>query len=149
MKHKFALGILLLTLLTFSLHAEANNLGLGIILGEPTGLSGKMYLSGNTAIDAAASWSFRNDNFYFHADYLRHFPGLLGRDLEPLTPYAGLGGLLYVHEDPMLGVRFPLGLSLFIPDTQFEVFLELGPGLLLIPETDFDFTGGIGARYYF
>jgi hypothetical protein len=54
-----------------------------------------------------------------------------------------------LSDNPAFGARIPLGLSFFIPDTQLELFLEIGPALLLIPETDFDFTGGIGARYYF
>jgi hypothetical protein len=30
-----------------------------------------------------------------------------------------------------------------------EIFLEIVPGLDLIPGTDFDLDGAIGARYYF
>lgn len=149
MKRKIIFVFLLVFTVGFAAQAADNSIGAGILLGEPTGLSAKMYISKNDAVDAAASWSFKNDVLYLHADYLRHFPGLFGRDLDPLTPYAGLGALLQLSDNPAVGLRFPVGLSLFIPDTQFEVFLEIGPAFLLIPETDFDFTGGIGARYYF
>lgn len=146
--------ILVITLVLFSL-ASVNafsadgNLGLGIIVGEPTGVSGKLYLSGNDALDAAASWSFVNELLYVQADYIRHFPGALGRDLEPLTPYLGIGGLVILSDNLAVGARAPIGLSFFIPDTSFEIFLELGPSLLIIPETDFEFNGGLGIRYYF
>lgn len=149
MKCKSVLVFLLLTMVVFAAPAADNSIGAGFMLGEPTGISAKMYISKNDALDAAASWSFKNDLLYLHVDYLRHYPGLFGRDLDPLTPYTGFGALVQLSDNPAFGARIPLGLSFFIPDTQLELFLEIGPALLLIPETDFDFTGGIGARYYF
>src|SRR5215472_7883144 len=37
---------------------RAGSFGLGILAGEPTSLSGKLWLSATTAIDAGAGWSF-------------------------------------------------------------------------------------------
>ena len=48
-------------------------LGLGIILGEPTGISFKSWLSTTTAFDMAAAWSFVDeDALHLHGDYLVH-----------------------------------------------------------------------------
>ena len=45
--------------------------GLGVMIGEPTGISGKYWLSPANAIDFAVAWSFANDaNFHLHTDYL-------------------------------------------------------------------------------
>ena len=49
--------------------AQVEGLGIGIIVGEPTGICGKLWLSGRTAIDGAAAWSFnKNGNLHLHAD---------------------------------------------------------------------------------
>jgi hypothetical protein len=50
--------------------------GLGIMFGQPTGLSGKYYLGGDTAIDFGLAnyyrYRYRDDHaFHLHAD----FPG--------------------------------------------------------------------------
>jgi hypothetical protein len=55
--------ILVLTLIFLSLPGggvayEKNDFGLGIILGCPTGLSAKLWLSKSSAFDAATAWSF-------------------------------------------------------------------------------------------
>ena len=51
-------------------HAQ-DGIGLGVILGEPTGFTFKTWTSRNTAVDAAAAWSFsENGSFQLHADYL-------------------------------------------------------------------------------
>jgi len=149
MKKRLILVALVPLLLPIFAHGADGDLGVGVILGEPTGLTAKLYLSSNDAVDLAASWSFRSELIYLHADYIRHFPKALGRDLEPLVLYAGIGGLVQLSNNPVVGARFPVGINFFLDDAPFEFFLELGPALLIVPETDFDFTGGIGVRYYF
>ena len=42
---------------------------LGVILGEPTGLSAKYWMSQETALDFGAAWSFKGDGqFHLHVD---------------------------------------------------------------------------------
>jgi hypothetical protein len=43
-------------LFSLNLLAQADGFGVGIILGEPTGLSGKYWLTEKTAVDAAVAW---------------------------------------------------------------------------------------------
>ncbi|TLU81721.1 MAG: hypothetical protein FDX21_08965 [Chlorobium sp.] len=53
-------------------HAR-DGVGLGIIVGEPTGASMKYWVDNTTAIDAALAFSLSDNNpFQFHADYLMH-----------------------------------------------------------------------------
>jgi len=127
----------------------ADNFGIGAVVGEPTGITGKMFLSDSIAVDATLSWSFVKDKFYIHSDYLHHFSGLFGSDVPELLGYTGIGGMIELKEDPEIGVRIPFGLSYTISDTPVELFFEIAPVVLLAPETTVDFTGGIGARYYF
>ena len=49
------------------------NTGIGVMLGEPTGISLKIWNNERTAIDAGLAWSFSGRNaVHLHADYLLH-----------------------------------------------------------------------------
>jgi hypothetical protein len=142
--------------------ARAGSLGLGVIAGEPTGISLKTWLDGRHAVDAALGWSFAGDtSLHLHADYLWHDFGLLrptgvkGR----LPLYYGLGARLKVHadddghhgneDDTVLGVRFPVGVAWVPPSAPLDVFLEIAPVLDLLPGTDLNLNAAIGVRYWF
>ena len=58
-----------------SAHAQrGGDFGLGLIIGDPTGLSGKGFVSETNAIDFAVGFSFiHGDHLQLHADYLWHF----------------------------------------------------------------------------
>lgn len=123
--------------------------GLGIIVGEPTGVSGKMKLSDANAVDAAIGWSFINYGaMHLHADYLYNVVKI-GHDF-PL--YAGVGGRLKLSsgkDDSRLGVRIPIGV-VYQPSTKpFDMFIETVPMLNITPKTDFDWNAAAGVRYYF
>ena len=58
--------------------SQDRGFGAGIILGEPTGLSAKSWLSQQNAIDLGLAYSFRHRGyFHLHADYLWHFPDVI------------------------------------------------------------------------
>ena len=67
---------------------------------------------------------------------------------------AGLKGRYYTQEAESnvagklgLGFRFPIGARwFFLP--RFELFGEMGPGILLFPLTQFEMDIGIGLRLY-
>jgi hypothetical protein len=121
--------------------------GLGIILGEPTGLSVKIWQNDNIAYDAAAAWSLGEDGaLHLHADFLQHNYNLLNQDFPV---YYGLGGRVRLEDDPKLGVRIPLGISHKFSETPMDIFFEIVPVLDLVPETSFAMNGAIGIRYYF
>lgn len=137
-------------------------IGLGVILGEPTGVSFKTWIDNRTAIDAAAAWSFsENDSFQFHADYLIH-PFDMPKPPEvrgAVSFYFGIGGRFKLKEsksrdsrnenDDLLGIRFPVGFSHLMAEAPVEFFAELVPVLDVVPDTDADLNAAIGARYYF
>ncbi len=143
--------MLLAMLLTVASSAFAGDFGLGIILGEPTGISFKQWLSERNAIDAAAAWSFGNTSaFHVHMDYLYHGP--LGADMEPggMLYYVGIGGRFKATEgDSRIGVRIPLGLNYVFDNTPIDLFFEIAPILDLVPETEFRMNGSLGLRYFF
>lgn len=139
---------------------EHTPFGLGLILGEPTGLTAKYWLASRWAIDAGVSYSFR-EYFHFYSDSIWHSHTLasqLADEFKDISLYWGIGaGLRIVSKgDPDEGdargnlmVRLPLGLEWLPNDPSIGPFLELVPGMGLVPKTFFDFGGGIGIRYYF
>ena len=127
-----------------NVHAQTS---VGVILGEPTGLSAKMWIGERSSIDLAVAWSFiQNGSIYAHADYQQHFtfPDL---GVDRLLFFVGLGPKFYVGDQLRIGLRIPLGAVYDFGDLPLEVFLELAPGILLFPETRIDGGGGIGIRY--
>lgn len=131
-----------------------NSFGVGIILGEPTGVSAKLWLDRTSALDLAAGWNLREDNFYVHMDYLFHFYRIVLDGGARLPFYAGLGpkfDIDFQGDDTSLtaGLRVPVGFSYLFGGAPLDVFLEIAPTVLLYPSTDIDFGGGIGIRFYF
>ena len=141
------LGIALGSLNTAEAQSRHSNTELGIILGEPTGISLKVWQSDNTAFDAAIAWSFgRHESVHVHADYLRH--NWLDVDKGSLALYYGLGARVLLANESRFGARIPLGLQYILPETRLSLFFEVAPTLNLMPETSFDVNGGIGIRYF-
>jgi hypothetical protein len=119
----------------------------GIILGEPTGLSAKQWIGEGAAFDVAVAWSFADSGaFYVHVDYQQHFDPF-GVDVGRLLAFAGIGGHVYLRNDITVGIRIPLGLVYEFDEVPLEVFLELAPGINLLMETSPHFAGGLGVRY--
>ena len=144
-------GILLLITIFFilSVYSQGEGFGLGVILGEPTGLSAKMWTGEYTAIDAALAWSFLdNGYFHMHADMLMH-SFVIDVNQGQLPFYFGIGAKLDLATNLGLGVRIPLGIAYHFESAPLDIFAEIVPILNLIPATNFDIEGGIGVRYFF
>lgn len=143
--------ILLLCAIFFSLSAvsQGDGIGLGVIIGEPTGLSAKMWTGDHTAIDAALAWSLVGNGYiHLHADMLMH-SFAIEVDQGQLPVYFGIGAKLDLASNLGLGVRVPLGIAYLFESVPIDVFAELVPILNLIPATKFSVEGGIGIRYFF
>ena len=150
MKKILGLLIVLLTFIQINISAQEKGFGLGIILGQPTGVSGKLWTSGENAFDFAAAWSFSKDgNLLLQADYVWHIFRLIPVSSGKLPFYVGVGGRVVFSDEATIGVRVPLGLDYMFSNAPVDIFVELVPILDLAPSTDFDFNGGIGARYWF
>ncbi|MFH1687401.1 MAG: hypothetical protein ABIE70_07755 [bacterium] len=129
------------------------SVGLGVIIGEPTGISFKGWLGSKSAIDAAVAWSFeKHARLHIHADYLLHTFNLIPVEKGRLPMYYGIGGRFTFREDDhddLIGIRFPIGLEYLFDELPLDIFLELVPVLDLAPKTEVDFNGAIGIRYVF
>lgn len=95
MKCKIAIIVLLLTAASANALTQ-DDFGVGVIIGEPTGLSLKYWLDEDYAIDGAAAWSYsENNSFQLHGDYLVHNYDLLGEDELPV--YYGIISFRFDH----------------------------------------------------
>jgi len=132
---------------------------LGVIMGEPTGLSAKYWMSQANAIDFGVAWSFKGEGqFHLHADYLYHKYDIFKVDSGSLPLYFGIGGRLrFDNDDPRfdddndvrLGLRIVLGLEYVVEDYPMSLFFEIAPIMDFVPETEGDINGGLGIRYVF
>jgi hypothetical protein len=153
------LAIALAAMLCYSTAAaDGGSFGLGFIAGEPSGLSAKLWMGGNTALDAAAAWSFIGNTsenstaLDVHADLLFHNFHLINVDRGRLPLYYGIGGRIkFIGDHNRIGIRVPIGLEYIFERNYVDLFLEVVPLFDLTPEPyhGFGINSAIGIRYFF
>lgn len=150
MLRSIPLVVLMAILMCGSLLAQDTGFGLGIIIGEPTGLSFKSWTGSRTAIDGALAWSFDKEAaIHLHWDWLWHNFGAVEAERGDINLYYGIGGRIKFDDDGRAGVRVPLGLGYIFDTAPLDFFLEIVPILDLVPKTDFNLNAAMGMRYYF
>jgi hypothetical protein len=130
--------------------------GVGVMVGNPTGFSYKIFLDDRIGVDAA--FGIDQSELDTHVtllihDYnlLRNSPSFaeLTRDGD-LPVYFGIGPrALFADDDTEFGIRLPLGISYFPHSAPWEGFIEFAPVIRLTPNTGGDFDFALGVRYYF
>ena len=152
MKLKLSVILLIVSLAVNVSAMERKRFGIGVILGEPTGITGKLMLDDNSAIDVGVGWETSNDNkLHIYGDYLYHLYDVIEVPKGKLPIYFG-GGARWVsreNNDDKFGVRIPVGLEYVFEDISLGAFVELVPVVNLTPDTDVDFEAGTGIRYFF
>jgi len=151
---------LLLTILAFGCVLATNatpsraDVGLGLFLGEPTGLDLKLGLGNRSSLDLLLGWTtFGNGRYgYGHVTYL--VTPVVGRGDAVTVPLRlGIGGaLLGPSEDLRFAIRAPLELGLRLRRTPLEFYGEIALAFVLFnPDDDVrvDLQGGVGFRVYF
>lgn len=136
--------------------------GLGLVLGAPAGVTGKVYFDSAHALEfTAAAWAggpWGWDDVYGHLVYLWH-PSVVARQAGYQMPWhIGVGGFVtdggwgwgkddddWTHG----GARFVVGLDLNLTRAPVQFFGDIGVNAALLPSFGWDGTVGAGARYYF
>jgi hypothetical protein len=143
--------IILLLLVSASVFAQKG--AVGIIFGEPTGLSGKINLSQQHSITTGLAWSTVDDKYiHIHADYLWNWKPIvkiLSNSItpSPITLYIGTGiRFRSLQTDSRLGIRGVAGCEYDMKPVPFEIFAEVAPIMDMLPKTELKFNGGIGLR---
>lgn len=129
-------------------------LGVGVGFGEPTAVTGYYSLGRRFAVDAALGMqSFEAHHLAGHSDVLALFGGDSARHTAGAF-YVGLG-LFFVrfYDDVFAGMRFPLGVAIFIPDARLQIFGEVSMQILVAspyetPRNE-DFQAAVGIRFFF
>ena len=144
-------SMIALILIFFSLSSLANELGLGISIGNPTGLNGKYWLEKTKAIDGGLAWAIgKKTSLSMHSDYLFHKnAAFYFNDIYTLDLYYGLGARMAFSDDIELGIRVPVGLAHRLENAAADVFFEGAPIVDLIARTGLELHLLLGARYYF
>lgn len=139
--------------LTEKVQAQANddgsgNFGIGLMFGEPSGVTVKSWFGRRSAFDIGTAWSLsgRNEAVHLHTDYLHHN---WFNDTENLAFYYGIGGRVIFSNDATAGVRVPIGLNYVFDSAPFDLFVEAVPIVDLSPDIEFAGNGAVGIRYYF
>jgi len=142
------------------------NFGLGLMLGAPSGLSGKWFFGPDTALDfglGAIRYYRHRDGLHLHADYLWHPVSLVSAPPFELPLYVGVGGRVLFFDDDnddrvdndgvAIGVRGPVGIAFDFNNVPLDVFFEIALVLDFFvdysDDVDLDVNGAIGLRYWF
>lgn len=126
-------------------------LGLGGMVGRTAGISAKLYIASDStgiepidvrAIDFSMSWA-ADDIVLWTVHVLTHrkIPN------SPLSFFLGPGATVGMRDSQLFwGLSSNLGL--FFEKQRFEVFLQMTPRLVIVPELLGEFGSAVGLRYY-
>ncbi|MEZ4363348.1 MAG: hypothetical protein R3B48_24455 [Kofleriaceae bacterium] len=140
--------------------AEKGTFGIGLYIGEPIGVTAKLYLEDDRAVQGAMGFAFAGDGFQIHGDYVLHpyilqdkeeftMPVYVGPGVRFIQYRAGRDGDRYVA----VGARAVAGFLFDFKEIPLDAFLEVA-GVIEYGFADragFGLTlnAGAGARYYF
>ena len=163
---KMILRVLLLSSISiksFAFNPNTNPFGIGLVLGQPTGLTTKYWIDKYYAIDAAAGFTLGSANsMHIHTDLLYHLYDVINIPQGEMLYYFG-GGIRVKFADndstkfknrkTRTGLRLvAAGLNYSFPDFEtfpFNLFTEFVPVIDIAPKVRVDFNYGIGGRVYF
>jgi len=142
---------------------EKGSFGLGLIVGDPSGVSGKLYFTDDTAIDFALGVGVVEGGLTAHSDFLWHPMVLINEDKFVMPVYVGPGLRLLDRsndasdDDFLIGIRGAGGILFDFREIPLDVFVEFALVLDLVVSDGGDDNGAVelnispalGARYYF
>jgi hypothetical protein len=149
--------IILLSLALFlsvGAFSQGSGIGIGVMLGDPTGFSAKWWTSEKTAIDLGVGASFFSSyygyaTFRIHGDFLLHNWSFDVAEDKLLVFFGGGLSTGISRYNFHLGIRAPGGVAWHFHSIPLEAFAEIVPGIEITPDFRFDFQSAIGARWYF
>ncbi len=142
--------VLLILPLTLKAQMKRGNFGAGVMFGEPSGITAKLWQGQRNAFDFGLAWSFEHTNsMTMQADYLWHNYDIIKVDEGTLPVYYGVGGRVMVGNEGNVGIRVPVGVNYLFAHDPLGLFFEVAPILDLAPSTNFDLNADVGIRYYF
>jgi hypothetical protein len=150
----------LLTTVVFGLVAAARatparaDVGLGVFLGEPTGLDLKAGLDHRSALDIVLGFTRLSSNAdgYGHVTYLVT-PFIGQGDAVTIPLRLGIGGAVFgTRNDLELAVRAPFELGVRLRRSPLEFYGEIALAFVFVDpanDLELELQGGGGFRVYF
>lgn len=140
--------------------------GLGLELGEPSGLNGKLFLDPSQAIDFGIGEIYHHyyagDGLHLYLDYLWHPKMLVHAEAFNLGFYIGVGGRVWFFDynnngtanAEAFGVRVPVGVTFDFNSVPLDVFVQFVPTLDFYHNYDrhsvfLDIDFSVGIRFWF
>ena len=138
---------------------EGKTFGFGIILGDPTGGTAKLWLTRDNALAFHLGASFFGSP-RIGVDYLWHFDAF---NSNIVNLYAGPGGVIgfgeghgfwykkkFIRTGNEIGIggRAMFGINVVPQRTPLEIFVELGVLIAFIPDFGSAADAAIGVRFY-
>ncbi|GJQ20693.1 MAG: hypothetical protein HBSIN02_10480 [Bacteroidia bacterium] len=149
-------GILVAVVLSFMVvaggMAQTKKVGIGLVVGAPTGFSVKYWSRPAEALQGFVGGGF--GGVAFGADYLFHSNAFRNSDIPfyygpgVFLGAASLGGPRYDKSTLAVGARFMFGADYIFPRDPFDIAFEIGPALILTPVVGLGLEGGIAFRFY-
>ena len=141
----------LFTLCTWSTSWGRSPLGVGLMIGTPSGLTAQLKLGSHSALNMSLNYDLSNEWILTGGD-LRWVS--ISGDRGHLHGYFGVGGQIrlgsrYAHESSHILGRIPFGLEYQQTQSPWLFFIEIVPTLGLLPSLDIGAQGGFGFRYFF
>ena len=154
---------------------EANKkFGLGLELGDVAGLTGKLFVTPNQALDFGigdlyttyyGDFGRYGGGIHLYADYLWHPVVLAKPEAFELPLYIGIGGRFWNFDyfcdargvcssASAFGVRIPVGIDFDFNNVPLDIFVQLVPTLDFFhnfgPHSVYlDIDASVGIRYWF
>jgi len=156
MKHSiFSIIALCMLFIVQNSYTQERPFGLGLMFGEPTGFSAKLWTSNNNAFDFGLGWSVIGNRYEsrshinLHADYLWHAWNVI-HSSERFPLYYGIGGRFKGGgNEGSFAIRGVFGIAWMPHQTPIDIFFELAPSIEFTPSTGFAIDAALGIRYYF
>lgn len=135
---------------------QAGQVGAGLIVGNPFGLTAKYWMNDTQALDAGVGFG----SPVLFADFLWHSWAILPQPSQgKIGGYLGVGPEVDTHHwynrhrdadhrDTNVGIRTLAGVSYWTAGHPIELFLEAGPVFLLDTDSNVDIDAALGIRFY-
>ena len=130
--------------------------GVGFMIGVPTGVSAQLKLTSKTALNGALSYDFIQGWILVGGD-LRYIGGTFHRGQGAF--YWGVGGMMSLSEKDKGGensktssgiiARLPLGIEYRLNRSPLQGFIEIVPSLMVFPRLTISPKAALGLRYHF
>ena len=125
--------------------------GLGIVVGDPSGITASLPMGANNALNLTVGYglSHQEANLTVLGSYVWHARDLVTVDAGRVSLYFGPGARFRLAEASEVSLGVTLGMDYLFENAPLQVYLEVCPGINIVPNTNTNATAGLGLRYFF